>query len=82
MVISTMASKHIETRRKLKAIPDIKTFNSVLDQCVLSDDERQLLQLHYIKGKDFRYIADYLGFAEVTIKCKHRTALEKISTIL
>ena len=77
-----MTTEHVKTRRKLRKIADINEFNQLLGRCVLSDDEKALLKLHYINRKDFRYIGDVLGYAEVTIKTKHRKALRKISNIL
>ena len=75
-------SQHIDTRNKLKSICDVKSFEELLDSCVLSDDEKALLRLHYIQEKDFRYIGDELGFAESTIKNKHRKILSKLNKLI
>ena len=75
-------SEHIETRRKIKNICDIKTFNELLDNCVLTEEDKTIMTLHYLKGKDFRYIADELGFAESTIKHRHRKILSKLNHML
>lgn len=75
-------SEHIETRRKIKNIYDIKTFNELLDNCVLTEEDKTIMTLHYLKGKDFRYIADELGFAESTIKHRHRKILSKLNHML
>lgn len=75
-------STHIETRRRLKAIPSITTFDSLLDASTLTDEDKEILRLHYLKGKDFRYIGDTLGYAEVTIKKRHAKALAKLSKLL
>ena len=75
-------SEHIETRKKIKDIADISSFNSLLNATTLSDTDKKLLQLHYIQGKDFRYIGDMLGYSESTIKKKHRKILRKISKVL
>lgn len=77
-----MPSDHIITRKKIQSIADIGTFNELLDACMLTDEDKQLLRMHYIKGKDFRYIGDTLGFAESTIKRKHRKALQKLNKML
>lgn len=71
--------KHIETRRKLKEIPLTATFENVLELCTLSEMDKQILRLHYIEEKDFRYIGDVLGYSEKSIKERHREALRKIS---
>ena len=75
-------SKHIETRNKLKGIADISSFTDLLNKSTISDDDKLLLRLHYLQGKDFRYIGDMLGYSESTIKQRHRRILKKISKIL
>ena len=75
-------SEHIDNRRKLQGIASISTFKDILDQTILSDEEKHLIVLHYLENKDFRYIADMLGYSETTIKRKHKKALNKISKIL
>lgn len=77
-----MSSKHIETRNKVKDIAEIKTFNDLLDTCVLTDEDKELLRLHYLQEKDFRYIGDILGYSESTIKKRHKKALQKLNRIL
>ena len=74
-------SRTIETRNRLKSIPDITSFDSLLERSTLSDLDKEILRLHYLKEKDFRYIGDTLGYAEVTIKKRHLKALKKISAL-
>ena len=75
-------SEHIQTRKKLQQIYVIESFEKLLESCMLTDDEKALLRLHYLKGKDFRYIGDELGFAESTIKKKHKKCLQKLNNLL
>ena len=77
-----MSSEHINTRQKLKSICEVSTFENLMEKCVLSDTEKEILRLHYLKGKDFRYIGDELGFAEVTIKKKHKKILQKLNKLI
>ena len=77
-----MRSEHIKTRGKIKSIANVTTFNDLLDSCTLTEEDKELLRLHYLNGKDFRYIGDKLGFAESTIKKIHRKALQKLNKIL
>ena len=44
--------------------------------------EKELLKLHYLRGKDLGYIADMLGYSESTIKRKHQKALTKIHKLI
>ena len=71
-------SDHIETRKKLKEIPTISGFDALLDQSTLSDLDKDILRLHYLKHKDFRFISEFFGYAEVTIKKRHTKALSKL----
>lgn len=77
-----MASEHIKTRQKIQDIAEIASFNELLDACTLTDEDKELMRMHYLQGKDFRYIGDMLGFAESTVKKRHRKALQKLSRIL
>lgn len=75
-------SKHIETRRRIQSIADISSFDDLLNKSTLSDEDKLLLKLHYIQGKDFRFIGDMLGYAESTIKQRHRRILKKLSKMI
>ena len=75
-------TEHILTRRKLKEIPKIETFEDLLSMSTLSDIDKDILRMHYLKEKDFRFIGDTLGFSEATIKARHKKALSKLNNIL
>lgn len=75
-------TQHVQTRAKLKETLEVTTFIDLINRCMLTPDERELMRLHYIEDKDFRYVGDRLGFAEVTIKEKHRKILKKIDKLL
>ena len=74
-------SCHIDMRRKLKGIPEVSRFDDLLERSTLTDEDKTILRLHYLKGKDFRYIGDTLGYAEVTIKKRHAKALDKLNKL-
>ena len=74
-------SDHIDIRRRIKAIPSIKSFTDLLDASTLSDEDKTIMILHYLKDKDFRYIADELGYSESTIKYRHKKAIKKLSKL-
>ena len=74
--------EHIETRRKLKEIPRKAIFDALLEQSTLSEEDKFILKLHYLEDKDFRYIADQLGYSEITIKRRHSKALSKLNKLL
>lgn len=75
-------TEHIKTRNKLKEIVEIQTFSDLLDRCILSEEDRRIMELHYLQDKDLRYIADLLGYSEGTIKKRHRKVLKKLKQIL
>lgn len=75
-------TSHIQTRAKLKEICLVTAFEDLLDLCTLSDIDKEILRLHYLKEKDFRFIGDELGFSESAIKQRHRKALKKLGNIL
>lgn len=75
-------SDHIETRKKIKGIASVSSFYSLINSATLSQTDKQILILHYIDEKDFRFIGDTLGYSESTIKKKHRRILAKLSKVL
>ena len=77
-----MSSEHIKARNKIKDIASISTFNTLIDSCTLSEEDKELLRMHYLQGKDFRYIGDMLGFSESTIKKRHKKALQKLNKMI
>ena len=74
-------SENVETRKKLKGIASITAFDTLLEESTLSELDKQILRLHYLEEKDFRYIGDILGYAEITIKKRHLKALKKLSEL-
>ena len=77
-----MSTQHIETRRKLQGVSLVADFEHILSLCTLSDEDKQILRMHYLDCKDFRYIGDMLGYTERTIKARHKRALNKVSDAL
>lgn len=75
-------SEHINTKHKLKEICEVKTFEDLLNSCTLTEEDKTIIRLHYLKGKDLAYIADILGFSESTIKRRHKKILIKLNKII
>lgn len=75
-------SEHIETRKKIQGIADISSFTSLIENATLSNTDKQIMFLHYIEEKDFRFIGDMLGYSESTIKKRHKKILKKLSRLL
>ena len=77
-----MDKTRLETRRKIESICNVKEFDDLMERVMLSDKIKSAMRMHYIDDKDFRYIADVLGYTESTIKRWHSDALDKISSLL
>lgn len=75
-------SEHKEIKRKLKSIYSITTFKELLDRSVLTDEEKDIISRHYLKGQELQFIGDELGYAESTMKAKHKRILKKLSKLL
>lgn len=67
-----------KTRKKLKQISSVKDFESLMEQTMLSEEEKKILWLHYKEQKTMAFIADELGMSEITVKKKHSKMLMKI----
>lgn len=70
------------TRDKLKEIPTKKELEDLVDKLILSDDERNIILMHYRDKKSLSYIADIIGITKSSVNKKHKSALLKISKIM
>lgn len=75
-------SAHIETRRKLKDMSLVADFEDVLSRCMLSDEDKEMLRMHYIQQESLAFIGDKLGYTERTMKARHKAALKKLADAL
>lgn len=73
---------HISAKHKIKAIASKQEFVKLLDDALLDDTERKILQLVYAEHKTLGYAADVLGYSYSMIKIKHRCAVQKIEQII
>lgn len=74
--------EHIETRRKLKNMYDVRALDDLLNRCILTEEEKHITRMHYLQGKELTFIGDMLGYSESTIKRKHKHILSKLSNLL
>ena len=77
-----MPTEYIKIKRKVKEIPDIRSFNGLLEASTLSDLDKEILRMHYLQEREFSYIADVLGYNSKTIEARHKKALIKLSKLL
>lgn len=48
---------------------------------MLSDEDKELLRLYYINGKNFAFVADTLGYSEAYVKKRHKAAIAKLNKL-
>ena len=72
-------TEHVQTRAKVKSIPRVSTFNELLNECTLTTDEKTFMKMYYLEDKDLRFIGDYLGYTEGTMKRWHNKILRKLN---
>lgn len=77
-----MDKKNAKVRKKLKQIESVRDFESIVNQTMLSEEEKRILWLHYKEQKTMIYIADELGMSESNVKKKHRKLLMKVGKIV
>ena len=72
---------HIKNKHKLQNL-EPATFAKILDKIMISDKEREIMTLLYVKHKTAAYVADVVGYAESTVRLKHRKIVERLSRYL
>ena len=75
-------SSHLDIKHKVKQIKRRSTFNEIIEDCMLSEKEKQMLKLYYLENKTLDYIADELGYSKAGIIKMHKRSLQKLETLL
>ncbi len=75
-------TNHIKIKRKLKQIPTKIEFNSLLENAMVSEKERRLMQMYYVDQKDFDYIADVMGYSKAGVIKMHQRILKRIEALI
>ena len=73
-----MDRENAVARKKLKQIETVKEFEELLSLVMLSEEEKQMLRMHYKDKKTMQCIADEMGLSEISVKKMHKRALTKI----
>lgn len=76
-----MDKETAKARKGLRNIETIQDFEEVLSTIMLSEEEKEILRLHYRGNKTLAYIADTIGMSEANVKKIHRKMLLKISKL-
>lgn len=75
-------TKNVETRNKIMELPKVVSFNDLIEKSTLKPIEKELMYMHYLQDKDFRYIGDMLGYSESWMKRVHIRALKKLNKLI
>lgn len=74
--------RHIKTRKALKELPEVSDLEFILNHVLLSKEDKMIIRMIYLEGRDINYISDTLGFSVSVIKTRHRKALSKIDVVM
>lgn len=77
-----MKKEHKDARDKLKNIGTYKTFYQILDEVILTDEEKKFVELFYLKDKSLNEVADELGISRATASRKHSKILNKLIKVI
>ena len=75
-------SKHIDTKHKVKEICNIKDFEQLLELAILSDMDKQIMRMIYVKENDVNFIADTLDLVPATVYKRHNKILAKLRKLI
>ena len=73
---------HMRARSYLRSIGKMSDLRNELDKYVLSDEDRQIMEMLYIQKKPLDYVADMLGYSVSGIKKRHHLILCMISNYI
>lgn len=73
---------HIATKHKIQELSSYTDFYALINSCIMSDEDRDILRMIYVENKTLSYIGDILGYSESTIKSRHRKLLKRLTKML
>ena len=74
-------TKHLENKHKIQSLSK-QEFYKLLDRVMLSAKEREIMRLIYVEQRSTVYVALKTGYAESTVRLKHKQIVEKLSKFL
>lgn len=77
-----MNKENARTRTKIRNIRTIAEFEDLINGVMITDEEREIMRLHYKENKTLSYIAYELGMSDATVKRKHKKILMKIGKLI
>lgn len=73
-------TEHIRRKHILEEMSKAE-IEAKLDEIVLSEEERELMTLLYLKRKPLGYIADIMGFSESGLKKMHCRIIKRMTNL-
>lgn len=70
-----------EARRYLADIPDMERYLNLMSKVKLTDTEREVCDMKYLRGLGLISISEELGYSEAHIKRIHQRILRKLTRI-
>lgn len=80
--LCSMSSKNIETKHKIKSINKKADFYSLLEESMLNEKEKRMMELFYVENMDLDFIASELGYSSQGISKMHSRILKKLESLL
>ena len=77
-----MSSKNIETKHKIKSINKKADFYNLLEESMLNEKEKRMMELFYVQNMDLDFIASELGYSSQGISKMHSRILKKLESLL
>ena len=75
-------TEHMKVKKRVQKIDKRSTFNSILEDSMLSEKEKEMMKMYYIEKKSFDYIADEMGYSKAGILKMHKRALNKLENLI
>lgn len=75
-------SKHIELKHKVRSINKKVDFYNLLEESMLNENEKKMMEMYYVQNKSLDYIADELGYSPQGISKMHKRILNKLESLL
>ena len=72
---------HVSTKHIIQSLTSSELLAAVED-AMLSPKERDIIVMFYLRHWKIDYIAYKIGYAESTVRLKHRQAVAKIKNVL
>lgn len=74
-------TEHVRNKHKIQNLSK-QEFYRLLDRVMLSAKERDIMRLIYVERESTIYVALKTGYAESTVRFKHKQIVERLSRFL